>query len=1258
MRVTASHIVDWANTKAKEAQTALPRLVRRLCFDVETTRQLSFPAGDSTFVPGWDGVLFNEHGNVWVPAGASRWEFGCDQRATTKANREYRKRLDQTSAEIRLASTFVFVTPRRWTKKSNWIAEHRRKKEWADVRAYDADDLEQWLEQSPAVALQFAEELGLSGRGVESISRYWQLWSQQCSPAITSDALFMDRTGVRDSLIKKVREALSQQGPAHPLVIRADSVEEATAFAVGTLMDFSEMADQALVVTDFEGWRFVEANPQLKIAVAARTEVAATPALRAGLLVLVPHAAGDVAGKPQGDQVVLERPNVYEFEKALIAIGMEESDAKRYALSTGRSWTVLRRQRAVNPAIRRPRWLDAPQSASLATLCLLGAWHADKEADRSIVERLAALPYEEIEQNLRQLAQLDDAPLLGIGAVWKAKSPLELLGLFGDRLTRDQLDRFFVIAKEMLTSPDPQLELPDEKRYAAQVYGKVHAHSGLLFESICDALMKLAVRGPEQPGLLALGIEERVGRLIRELLDGADGERWLSLASYLPTLAEAAPEPFLIAVEKSLALPTTPVTRLLTETSNGRCWHAGLLWAFETLAWSPRRLAPVALILARLSHVPIQGNWGNKPSGSLFGLFRSWLPQTAADLKDRIKVLDLLIEKDPEAAFGVLEGLVARGPQMATPAARPKWREDDAGAGHGVTSDDLCEMLLAAKERLFKLSEDNASRIAALLQYVSLKDQGEMSRTLALMKPFELPSASDEDRVTLRDALRKTIHWHRNYDESLSEKLDEWLSGVEACYERLAPADMVLRHCWLFDGHWVELPSRERDENNQTKGDALMNCRASALAEIVDSLSMSGVERLILACGEPGTIGVPLATTDIATIRWADWILEKGVDFAPRSHMAWFITGFVRAIQPPRSTELLREILTLGDKQGWDAAKRARFLVLARPDQDTFRLVTACGSETNSNYWEMVQPDWRYVNDSDLAFVLHRLLKAKRPRTALHCCQFDLERTDANLLYSMLQQFMAGEEHEGRQPDSWHLGEMLETLERSNEIENMALIQLEFGLFPALRYGQEARAVALYAGITTEPALLTELICLIYKPEHGDREEPVTEATRAAAERAWGILHECTRQPGTRKDGSIDYDAFTQFIDATRDHCRQADRLTMCDQTLGQILAHAPADEDGTWPFAPARQVLDRPELEQMRRGFAIGTWNRRGVTSRSPWDGGAQERDLAESYRRRAERVQNSHPNVASMLEEIARDYERHGNREDVEANLRKEGY
>ncbi|CRM12232.1 hypothetical protein VRB68_19575 [Pseudomonas trivialis] len=527
---------------------------------------------------------------------------------------------------------------------------------------------------------------------------------------------------------------------------------------------------------------------------------------------------------------------------------------------------------------------------------------------------------------------------------------------------------------------------------------------------------------------------------------------------------------------------------------------------------------------------------------------------------------------------------------------------------------------------------------------------------LALIEPFTLATAKDEDREIIRIALRQIIHWHRNYDDAPANELDELLSPAEASYELLAPRGLVTRHRWLFDSHWLELPSRDRDDDSWERGNAITQRRISALTEIYQAQCMVGIENLIRVCAEPSTVGATLARVVWDDIFWPEWITTKGEDFSAGMPMSLCIAGFLQTLPAPVSGELLQAVIGLSKQDAGRPEKLARVLALATPNQETWQLVEACGPEVSAAYWHDVRLYTRGDN-KELKFVLERLLMAKRPLSALQYCQYSLEHTDPTQLFSALQQLLHGEVEDGLQLESWHLEKMLGRLEESGEIDRMALIQLEFGLFPFLRYGREVKANALYEGIMSEPELFKELICLLYKPEHGDREEP-TEASKATAERAWSILHCCKRLPGTQPDESINGDIFYKFIKEVRDLCRVADRPTMCDQTLGQILAHAPADEDGTWPFAPVRELLDSPDLEEMRLGFCIGTSNKRGATSRSPWDGGDQERTLATYFRDQARRIQYSHPVVATMLEGIAKSYEHHGKREDIEANLRKESF
>lgn len=1259
MRITATRIALWAKTA--RARLSLPQLVRKLVHTAGTPLGAAFPAGDSSGLPGWDGELLTEQGSPWIPKGNSFWEFSCDAQVTKKANRDYTKRTIQTLSKVRKKSTLVVLTARRWGQKSRWLNAKRKEKKWLDVRAYDADDLEQWLEQCAPVALEFGEELGLIGRGVESPVKHWEGWSQQSDPHISAEAFFIDRQEARERFIAELRAGL-QAGQPKLCAARADSVDEAAAFACASIIVHPDLLAHAVVVTSVEGWRFVETNPSIRIAIATRPEIAERPTMRNGLLVVLPYAAGDMAGHYRGaasanEGVKFERPRIHEFEKALKSIGLDDSEAQRLAGMIGRSWSVFRRRHAINPAIRRPTWLDKPEARVLSTLCVLGGWSAAQAGDRDVVSRLADRPYEEIERDLRSLSLLDDAPVVSIGDVWKAKSPLELLDLFGDRITSSELDRFFDLARQILSAPDPVLELAEQDRYAAALYDKVRRESGLLINALCDTLIKLSVRGPQVPTLSAANIQGRITAFVRELLDDADEIRWLSLSSLLQSLAEAAPEAFLSAIELSLAKPDPPVTRLITETSGsglmGRCWHTGLLWALEISVWAPAQLARVALILAQLAHVEIKGNWGNTPKSSLLSIFRSWIPQTAADIDQRIAVLDMLITKKPDVAFNLLDSLVHIGSDSAFPAARPRWRDDDAGAGRGVMPAERQKMLVAAADRLIACCAAQPQRVARLIEKISVFDAQRVKAILDLVDQFTKSSVSDEDKEVVRDALRKKIYWLRNYAEKRGAAFPFDLKDLVKLYERLSPRDHVIRHRWLFENGWPELPTgREKDH---TKRQVLIeHLRVDALQEIFAQLSMEGVERLAAACANEPTVGVALAKLKIADL--AQWIIDKGGDFSTRHQLMMTVRSLLRASESQRSIELINAALEGGKKAGWDAGQTARFLALASEQRSTWDILNSCGAEVERAYWSITQPFW-LQDDNDFEFALRRLVEAARPRTALQVCHFDVKKVDPPLLAEMLERMLRGEEPDGRLVDSWHIGEALEYLEASEAIEKGRLIRLEFGLIPALGYNGEQKAKSLYGTIMSDPKLFCEVLCMLYKPASSERKETPSEAEKTAAEIAWRILRNCYYQPGTQPDGTIDRNAFIEFIDEARDLSREADRLKSCDSTLGQILAHAPADSDGGWPFTTARDVLDRPEFEDVRRGFVVGVRNSRGVTSRAHGEGGNQERKLAQKYRDHALAVRNSHPNLAAAIEKIARSYLNDSRQEDMEAELSREG-
>jgi hypothetical protein len=96
-----------------------------------------------------------------------------------------------------------------------------------------------------------------------------------------------------------------------------------------------------------------------------------------GTVVVIPYATGDMAGHFKGaagreseTEIILERPNLHEFEKALVSIGLDEGGFE--ICIDGLSFWLMRIAREIGcgtsvQALRERRacqkWADAHQAA-------------------------------------------------------------------------------------------------------------------------------------------------------------------------------------------------------------------------------------------------------------------------------------------------------------------------------------------------------------------------------------------------------------------------------------------------------------------------------------------------------------------------------------------------------------------------------------------------------------------------------------------------------------------------------------------------------------------------------------------------------------------------------------------------------------------------------------------------------------------------------------------------------------------------------
>src|ERR1019366_7507372 len=98
-------------------------------------------------------------------------------------------------------------------------------------------------------------------------------------------------------------------------------------------------------------------------------------------------------------------------------------------------------------------------------------------ADRETMRLLADTEYVDIERSVTELLAVADAPVWSVGKLRGVMSKIDALFATQALVTREDLEKFFFIAQYVLSESDPALDLPPDKQWAANIYGKTRDHS-------------------------------------------------------------------------------------------------------------------------------------------------------------------------------------------------------------------------------------------------------------------------------------------------------------------------------------------------------------------------------------------------------------------------------------------------------------------------------------------------------------------------------------------------------------------------------------------------------------------------------------------------------------------------------------------------------------------------------------------------------------------------------------------------------------
>lgn len=1255
LAIKARQIEAWADSQL-DARSHLAVLLRKLVHSTgNELRLVDFPGYDNAQRAGNDGVVDAGAATPWIPEGRSYWEFGTDQNPGRKAEGDYRARLGSLTRQERLRSTFVFVTPRNWAGKIAWEAQKKRAREWREVRAFDASDLEQWMEQSVHSQIWFSEQIALPTTGYRTLERAWSHWANASEPNLTSECFAPSISASKDVL----RQWLDRPSEK-PLVVSADSREEALAFlaCLARADELRQFRDLSAVFDSPEALRtlIVSSVPFIPIVYSDDVAREIVPAFRR-LHSIVIQPRNSVAAKPD---IALDLLSYSDFEKALTSMSIGRDDIDRLARESGRSPTILRRRLSTIPSIRTPVWASDDATAKvLVPMMLVGAWHVDAAADRTIMSTLAERSHDVIEDEIARMLRSYDPPVWSLGGFRGVVSKLDALYAIAAMITKSDLDRFFVAAHSVLSEVDPALELPEESRWAAGLYGKQRDYSGALRDGICETLVFLSIHGNYLfHDRLGLDVETRVSLLVTTLLTPLTIEKLISQERELPRYAEAAPEAFLQLIEADLKRDDPVTMGLLKPVDSAAFWasplRSELLWALECLAWKPANVGRVSVILARLSQRKIVDNWTNKPIASLHSIFRSWLPQTAASFEQRVKVLEVLAGQFGDIAWDICIKQVWVESQTGHYSYRPRWRSDASGYGRGVTNKERWEFAKKALDLMIAWPAHNEHTLGDLVGALQGVSEEYQARVWDLIDEWA-HNAGESPRATLRERIRQVALTRRGKRRELGK---ETLDRARNAFEALRPTNSILRHRWLFVDQWIQESADEMldDELNYEKREArIAALRRAAIGEIWAEHGTDGVQQLVADCGAAGTIGFSLAPCIAELEAQVEFVNSCVFYVGPvRTKLQWCLRGFVHAMEQSRRAAVLLAAGKDKTDEEW-----SQLFVCAPFDASTWRLLDGASEGRRRMYWETVMPGWGRHSLEEITELIDRLLEARRPRAAFHAVHLDIEDIETSRLKRLLHDIatVGDEPLEQYKVDGHSISEALESLDGRVGVSRDEMAQLEFWFIQALDHTKHG-IPNLEKQVGASPTVFVQALAFAYRRSDGAEDPPELRIDNphqrtAVATAAYQLLDRVCRIPGTSVDGSVDSRSLAEWLTEVRNLARIQGRAEVGDQRIGQLLAKSPGSDNGVWPCDAVCQAMEGIASPELATGFQTGVYNSRGVHSRG--EGGEQERVLAAKYRGWALQLQYDYPFVGQTLEQLARTYDREAAKEDSEAMIRK---
>ena len=1236
MEIDRKKIEDWAEEYS--AQSEFPLLIAKMVYATLAPGDYSYiPWGSAVNIGGWDGLVYSERGAGFIPAGRSIIEFGTNASPKTKADKDYNTRVNSKGEEIdRSQTTFIFMTPHCWKGCEKWQEEKKKENIWKDVRVYDSRGISMLLSNMESVTFWLARRIGLcTDRGVTDAERYWR--EGTISREIELNPRFF--VAGRTEQLAKLEETLSSDIPI--VGVSASSKEEALEFILAAGMSFSGDNDKrfkskALVVSDVDALRSLPTNQGLIIIPTFEEARPLYSMALDGNCVFIPLGADTDYKK---ETIELTCPDKHELVNALEECGLERARAERMVRDAACSITAIKKD--LSFFVQRAEWLNNEDVTELFAVLLCGRLNENATGDKSILSELSGMPFDDYKRILEKWSRLPLSPVLRIGATWRLVSPLSLWTDLTPTLPLNWMEKLKEVCDKVFVCSDSDLE------YSSQL------REGLLHVLIIIALYGKRIKLNDNG-------QEYVDEIIKRFLESDTEQQWNHIHSSLSLIAEAAPEVFITYVRNSLNKTSHPIISLFDEKDGllfPESHHTDLLWALEGLAWMPEHLKEVTELLFVLSDMDPGGRLGNRPFNSLLEIYNPWVPQTTVGLADRIAVLKSLLKNHYGRMWEFLLALLPKVGMVFTATHKLKWRKYDCSLTYDNPNTAPYQFTVAAIEMLKNIYDGSDAKMAKLLKHIETLPY-QIRKELIEWIGDSIKCLSDGADETIK-ALRESLWYQgiRGRRDSTNFDKDE-LATIQKAYDDLLPKYVIKRYSWLFDEYFPHLPMPNDDTKDIEKSN--QECKRQREEACRVWLSELGGEQTIelrkVIC-EPVTLGITLASIEDTKI------YEGVISLLANQDDLAFVRSYLSSKEELVGEESIIELFKSFAKVNNDD-EIVGFLCCLNQTLSLWEFIDTLPTGIQTAYWKRINVPFIGPDAQRALYAVERLCSVGRAITAMNGSWHYANIIPTNILQDVLFKALSSPIELNGTIDYLAAESYLEELHKRGDREDRKVEALEWYYLPLMRHhAKKANVELVVKRLNQDAAFFVELLTYLFVPDDGESEtvsdnNKDEEAIRKAnAERAYELFDQWKDIPGVDFEGKVDVEYLSSWLEKALAEAKKQKREKSAYIQLGKLFAQFP-EQSPHWPPLELFSVLETIDSEIFFRNYEYSMFNKRGFTSRGPYEGGDIERNNSAYFKSLYAKCAVTCPKIAKVFGKLSKQYGDMAKEMDDQATIAKLDY